>query len=182
MINSVVEQIRENIATLNFVSKSAGVVREQIKDKQRFPVIAVNDECTGDYTDLLPNSKESCIVFFELLNNSVEENRLHSVQYSAELRACVWVNTKLINPNDVDLIAAHISNKIAKTVFTANASYIKHPKTLISSGVDYKNPYSKYTIDENKNQFLMKPYAGFSINFKLDYIFVYDCLPGVTLI
>jgi len=182
MINSVVEQIRENIATLSFVSKSAGVVREQTKDKLKFPVIAVNDDCAGDYTDLLPNSKESCIVFFELLSNNVAENRMHSVKYSAELRACVWVNTKMIVSADADLIAAHISNKIVKTLFTANATYIKAPIVHISSGVDYKNPYSKYTIDENKSQFLMKPYFGFSINFTLDYVFVYDCLPAVALI
>jgi hypothetical protein len=183
MIDKIIENVRANVAAIAFVSKSGGLVREQVKDKLKFPVVAVpNDTCTGDYDELLPNSKEMGIIFFELISNNANETTTHRVHMVSDVRICIWFKTTNMVTPDVDLFSAHVASKIIKTTFSGLPSYIHSPKITLTAGIDYKNPYSRYTLDENKTQFLMRPFAGFSMNFKVDYFYLTDCLPAMPVI
>lgn len=182
MVAIIIENLSDKLATLPFLTKVGGVVQTQQSDKFTFPVVLnTSNNCEGDYIDMLPNSTEIGVAFFELMTDTASRRQPHLYAHKAYIRLCVWINTKQLQPNNITLIESHIRKALMETNFSALPAYLTGVKIDVVGSTDYSYIYSKYNIDEKIRQYKMYPYTTFSLNLNIDYFFIDSCLPPITV-
>lgn len=192
MIVEVGEIIKSKLEPLLFIDKLAGVVKvltkvdfdgENRKVIKKFPVSCslTLDECesTGKYSDLIPNSNLGCIVFFEDLGLRFVKQDGFKQLWKGSYKLIGWVNNPKLGTNNCSVTGQIISTIIGQFPINPFNSGIYHSVKIQVIGQEPKtgqNPFSKYTFDEEKLQYLMYPFDYFSLLIDVDFEINRKCL------
>lgn len=127
----------------------------------RFPAIYIGNGI--NYQNLLPNADLGVFSFWSVNDpQSVLNPNAVSIDYSADFT--IWFDYRLIYPTDWE--ARTIDNvKFQLLYYFRNEGFDSVNKITVNSVYERsENIYKGYTIDETKQQFLMRPYCGLRIN------------------
>lgn len=180
-----------------FIDKLAGVVKtitrsdldsNNVRVSKTFPVACgvSYEECNkaSAYTDLIPDSRLGCIVFFEDLGVRKIDNEGGLANWKASYRLVGWVNNKKLGVNGCSVTGQVINTIIDQfpTRFFNVTGTIYQRCFIEVLGQDPKstNPFSKYSFDEDKTQYLMSPFDYFSIQIDINYSINSKCLTAFT--
>lgn len=177
-----------------FVDVMAGVVKVITKtdlDRNNKPInryypVACGlslDDCisNGRYQDLIPDSKKGCIIYLEDISNNFIRQNGTKKEWSARFRLVGWINQKELGYDDCSITSQIISTIIA--LFPQNKLYNSGIFQMFSINVlgqdptNY-NPFSKFSYEEDKIQYLMYPYDYFSIQLEFNYSIDDSCIPS----
>lgn len=182
---------------LTYIDKLAGVIKVITKTdlnssntyvKKTFPVpcsLSHNDCAnTNDYKHLMPDSYLGCIVYLE--DNGIRLIPTNGAfkKFSASYKLVCWINQKKLGYDKHSIASDILLDIISKFKdvpinFTTPSDYAKYTKFLVEvDGQDPKsyNPFSKFSYDEDKTQYLMYPYDYFSLNLTATFEINTKCL------
>jgi len=183
---------------LKFIERLAGLVQigEKAQPTQiegafavsKFPISLDSDyeECInkGCYKDLVPNSKQKGILYFESLGALPLSQSHGSFKYAVKLRLVCWINNKLIQGSNCKSISHQLITKIRTTL--ENGAFNSGAFTRITVRAtnildnDIKL-FANYTYPSESVKFLMHPYEAFGIDFTVEFSISNDCLDELVL-
>ena len=155
------------------VTVLSGLVKTATQEKEgktiRFPVSfdTVTQPVEMKDADLVPDSRQRGILYFEGDDATVTRSEPNYTRYSANLRMVFWYNAKRYQLNGdhpesihTALMAAvlHYLNKGPKVPTLLQAFQFEITRVV------QDNLFSKYTYREEKSQFLLSPYYAFGID------------------
>lgn len=198
-MNAIIANIlKDKLGTLVFIDKAAGLVQvaERAQPTEiegafvvnRFPISNDVDfeECfrSGCFKDLVPNSKNKGILYFEDFGCTPTGHQKGGFQYRSKIRLVCWVNNKLIQGKECSSIAhlfiTEIRNKLETGPFNqSNVSRINITASNIVSN-DYKL-FERYTYPKEILKYLMHPYEAFGIDFNVEFTMSKSCMPEIVL-
>lgn len=177
--------VKEYLSSLSFIDKLAGLVKTVTKTdldkdnrpvKKTFPVACGVDfaQCitNGKYTDLVPNSKIGCMVYLEdnggvrLIGRNGKNYR-----FNASYRLVSWINSKKLGYENCSITAQMILSIISALPENPINEGIYQRLLVEVLGQDPKSyvPFSKYSYDEDKTQYLMHPFDYFSLPIEVTF-------------
>ena len=124
---------------------------------------------TGKYKDLCPDSNIGCMVYFEDLGARMLGEVGSRRKWKASYRLVCWINQKKLGTNECSISAKILNtflNKIPQVPFNSGI-YQRCSIDILGQDPKSYNPFSKFSYDEDKTQYLMYPYDYFSI--QLDF-------------
>jgi len=185
-----------------FIDKLAGVIKTVVTsdlDSQNRPVrksfpVACGisySEClkSNRYLDLVPNGKLKSIVYLEDNGLRIVGTNGNKNQWKASYKLVGWLNQKEMGYDDcsiTSLIINEIINKFPELPVQINSpsEWSKYQRLLIEvEGQDPKsyNPFSKFSYDEDKTQYLMYPFDYFSLNLTVSFEMNKKCIEPFEL-
>lgn len=180
MIDTIAKTLAARIASLGFISLSAGLARAQkitIQDKTKTLPAYPDSTKKNGYVWLTPDSKESGISYFESLSNEQtgELGGGRGFQFRSRLRLVVWLNTKRLTSEDAGaMMTGIVSNLQGKHEASGGVSNIVVvPDKEVPRGPEL---FAKYTYDEAETQFLMLPFEYFAFEFVVSYVVLTGCV------
>ena len=195
MVNDIANILKTKLTPLTFIDRLAGLVRVQTTTSEsgavvRFPVscdisFADCNNVNSTYKDLIPNSSAKCIVYFEDFGITPSTPVITTnLGFTARFKLVGWINQKKIGSDlcsASSLVVANIIKQLDVNQFNQGMyQFIE----IVFIGQDAKhntNPFSKYSYDENVNQYLMKPYDYFSLNFDVNFDLNTACLNDLII-
>lgn len=191
MVVEVGEIIKTKLSSLSFIDRLAGVVRIITKTDQdesnktyvkKFPAACLEsfEACsTGKYMQLLPDSSVGCIVFLEDQGARLISTKGFKQYWKASYTLVGWVNGKKLGKTECSITGQAIASIIGKLSIVPfnNGNY--HAVNIQVQGQNPKtggNPFSKYTIDEEKMQYMMYPNDAFSLQLEVSFEIDKRCL------
>ncbi len=190
MNNAIAEIFNSYLLTLPFADRVAGTVRAVTlvtgtadkPIKKTIPVacnVSEPDCVTGQYTDLVPNSKYKSIMYWE--DNGVKintANQTRDFNFTSSLRLIVWINLKKVGKTDCNVSALAVTN-ILNTIPTNyfNSGIYTRIRAVVNSEI-IKSPaiFSKYTYDEATTQYLMFPFDYFALDIDTTFTIPKSCI------
>lgn len=176
---------------LNFITKRSGLVNTvKIKSGEKVKTVPIADYIldnshefcnTGADKIMLPDKKQTCIVYFEEDGVRAKGYTNRYADFEASLRLVGWCNMARIDLSDTSLLVANILKKIPYQL-PNNDMLVKISVTF--DGEEPKSPsiFSKYDYDEKLN-YLSKPYDYFALKFRVKFSIPMSCVNGdITLI
>ena len=186
MNSKIASILQAYIASLPFVSKSAGLVKElKFKSGTKAMNIPVDldttiTDCQGNFEKAyVPDAKHSGIVYFEDRASRAKNQDARYVNMESKLRLVGWFNMDKIGDVSFDMIVLNIINAIPET--PGNKDHIT--KIHIEfEGEEIRTPniFSKYNYDDKVN-YLNKPYEFCALNYKVNYSVPYAAIQAITL-
>lgn len=183
---------------LLFVERMAGVVVVGEKTQPteiegafavtKFPISldANYEDCInkGCYKDLVPNSSQRGILYFEDFGTKPVGIDRGYFKYQTRLRLVCWVNNKLIQ-GDVckslsHLFITQIRSELENKIF--NSGHFSKIQIFATNVIenDYRL-FERYTYPQSVIKYLMHPYEAFGIDFSVEYSISQNCLPELIL-
>lgn len=191
MNTAVANIIKSQIEGLSFIDRIAGAVRVVSRQEEgskstiikKFPVdcgVSQADCSSGKYVDLVPNSKFKSIHYFEDLGVSVSGADNKTFSFESKLKLVGWLNQKKLGKTDCSVSHLAIA-AILKQIPTGHFNNTANGFTRISitcTGIDAKNAsiFSKYSYQEEVNQYLMYPFDYYAINLTTQFTVPYQCI------
>ena len=181
MISEIANQlVKSLLLSVQFSDKVAGLVvpmKKSVNKVEKVFPVAINTptDCNMSvYTDLVPDSTKTSIIYCEHIGDIAMENALRNVWItSATLRLVCWYNMDRINQGkfvDEGIIANNVLSQIPKrlrdNLFTYVRSVLLSPERIIFGA----EIFSKYTYDEVRTQFMTLPYGAFAIDIDVQYV------------
>lgn len=170
---------------LTFIDKLAGVVKTITKSdvdgnnnpiRKTFPVACGLEfqDCInkGKYQDLVPDSKLKSIVYLEDSGIRLIRKEGYKNVYTASYRLVSWINQKALGYVDDCSITSKIIDVIISRFPDIPQTSGYYQELLIDVvGQDPKslNPFSKYSYDEDRTQYLMRPFDYFSLQLEVTF-------------
>ena len=165
----------------DFLTKAAGCVQElkfPVKGKKDKKIPAVRSLYTSDgtvvkclpeedYKDLIPNSGETGILYFEDLGSKKTAGNVRMETWKGSLRLVCWLNHNKTATTTTEEacdevkrdVPQHIENQFG--IFSGKIKVVEvYPKR--------PSPFDRYTYDEKETQHLIFPYDYFSL--KIEYV------------
>ena len=190
MTDKIAQLILNEISTLNWVDKTAGVVKAlsvNVKNEEKVYPIYLNSALpcdTSTYTDLVPDSSKMSIIYFEDGGSEVIESGCKYTDMEATLKLVCWVNLKRINIDytDAEYIKLNLINNIPSHI--DNTDWVTKIRVMFEGeepkGADI---FSDYTYDEAENQYLIYPFDFFALNYRVKYSIPMDsdCLTDIII-
>lgn len=170
--------VSDGSTSTKFIDKLAGVIKVVTKTemgdsnnpiRKTFPVSCnINfEDCNnnGAYKDLIPNSLLGCIVYFEDLGIRLVNEERGYRRWRSSYRMIGWINQKKLGTNECNVTGTIINTLINQFPSKAFNSGIYTQCLIEVLGQDPKslNPFSKFTYDEDRTQYLMNPFDYFSL-------------------
>jgi len=192
MTGKIAQLLLSQFSTLNWVDKTAGVVkplRVKIKggEEKIYPV-ALNtseDACdTSTYTDLVPDSSKMSILYFEDEGSDVIESGCKYTDIECSLKLVCWLNLPKINADYTDAlnIKLDLINNIPAHI--ANTDWVTKIRVMFE-GEEPKSAaiFSEYTYDEAEHQYLIYPYDFFALNYRVKFSIPMssECLTAIVI-
>lgn len=176
-----------------FIDKLAGVVKTAVrsgKDSnngriiQSFPIACGTsfEDCNknGSLTDLVPNSNLGCIVYFEDLGVRLISKSAQLRNWKASYRMVGWINIKKLGYDSCSVsgtIINTILNQFPEVQFNVTGTpYQRCSIEVLGQDPKSLNPFSKYSYDEDKTQYLMHPFDYFSVQVDIDFSVHKSCV------
>lgn len=200
MNTALAEIYKDRIKDLPFVDQNrlAGLVRryEKVdfdsagkKVLNYFPVgcTLTAEDCrdVNKYTYLLPDAKKKSIFFFEDRGISFIERKRDAYHWRSMLVLIGWLNGKYIQVPGCYLSAPVVVNVIHALTsnhnFNSNLFQVIRPKVRQQMQKD-ANVFSRYTIKEAINQYLLSPYDYFSLIIETEFETNSNCVPEITML
>lgn len=172
-MNSIIsESLARCLSAKEYIGRAAGCVHE-IREKvngvnKRYPASRVVFEnanervCEiGDYRDLIPNSNTASILYFDDLGAKLVNKLGRREMWKGELRLICWINTKKTEYTPEEILNDVLDNIPEDIPQTGRI----HGGKIKVDYVEPKrpSPFSKYTYDEERRQYLTHPYHYFSL-------------------
>lgn len=198
MNNIIASILKSKLTELNFIDRLAGLVRvaeisnpteiEGAFEVKKIPISSDVDfeQCfnSGCFKDLVPNSKNKGILYFEDLGCAPNGMQGAYYKYSSKLRVVCWINNKLIQGDNCQSISHLMITKIRSSLEIGPFNQDNVQKISVSAynivGNDYKL-FSNYSYPQESLKFLMHPYEAFGIDFKVDFCLSPKCLPEIII-
>lgn len=192
MIEDIVDLIKAEISTLDFIDKIGGIVKPLIIKKvtgdttinKTIPVCFNENKTTcdvSDYIDYCPNTAFKSVSYFEIKEINEVDTTAHHSQFEGTIRFVCWLNLPLINQNLIPI------NNIPFEVLGAVPKQLSNSSPFVfaqiyASGISKDEAiFTGYTYDEAESQFLMFPFDFFAIDFKVSFRVPFSCISNVTL-
>lgn len=183
----------DGVTASKFIDKLAGVVKTAVrsgKDSnngrtlQSFPIACGTsfEDCNknGSLTDLVPNSNLGCIVYFEDLGVRLLSKSGQLRNWKASYRMVGWINMKKLGSDSCSVsgtIINTILNQFPENQFNvASTPYQRCSIEVLGQDPKSLNPFSKYSYDEDKTQYLMHPFDYFSMQVDVDFSVHKSCV------
>lgn len=185
MLFSIVEQIaldlKPKIPGLGLI---AGLVTttllESDKKVKRLPRAAnlSDDECNArEQVLVLPDGKNTAMIFFVEGTTVFEEVKADKcARVKSEVDLVCWWNTKRLDTTRDNFIATMIKSMPATITPLQNAKMIQ----IRYRGQSSENVFDKWTLEEERNQFLMLPYDFFVLKYDVSYLSTWDCVTDIN--
>jgi len=186
MNEAIGTMLKEIVMTIEMADKVAGLTRPvsmKIGDTLKtFPVgwdVSHRDCIKGRYNELMPNSKNRSVVYFEDQGTTFIE-RMAKIQYfESRIRLVAWLDTSKFpsiecpHPLSTEMILQIVA---ALPVNRVNWGRFREVQIEIQSEVVKSNAiFGAYTYDEQVTQYLFYPYDYFALNFSVLYGHHIDC-------
>lgn len=189
MNQDIANILKGYVETLPFAGKVGGLVKAITYSTQNDKgvvrkTIPVDCDVThtnclkGKYTDLMPDSKYKSVMYFEDGGVKPGDSSARDFSFESDLKLICWLNLKKTGKtgcSNTALAIATILNTIPTRTFNSGV----YTRILITmTGAEPKNAqiFSKYTYDEEKNQYLMYPYDYFALNFTVRFTISKACI------
>ncbi len=185
--------LKKQLIDLNFLDSIAGLVQtisrieptiiEDTFAVSKFPAsVDLNfDDCLrkGNFTDLVPNSKNKGILYFENWGTVPNGRKGNDFEYISKLRLVCWINNQKIQGKEsksirhqlITFIRAKLENKFFQGEGLKKISVTA--TRIIENDVEIFKPYT-YPIDAVK--FLMHPFEAFAIDLHIGYSIGSNCV------
>lgn len=186
MVDVIIEKIAEGLASIPIVSLSAGLVTSQILEvdntRRVFPKAFSYSKLKDNLPELVlvfPDSKERLILYWESLAEDFNDSTVH--QYTCQVRLVGWYDTRKLNPSERSNLISYLVSKVPTTVAPSKAVASVQVK-FKGEEIRSSNPFSKWSMDEQKNQFLMHPYNWFALKFQIRFINTIGCYDPIQIV
>jgi hypothetical protein len=156
--DEVAQTIQQKIAALTWLEKAYHIVRTGVNSvtKETYPQLQANDG-TGEHYNLSPDDSCKAYSFFE--SEAPYDVDYYNQTAKYYLALVVWANIPLIGANDADITGDLIKDVVAILQKCNNLGDIKVER-------NHESIFNKYTsLQQYKNQHLMKRYTAFRISF-----------------
>lgn len=191
-IDAVVQGIQQNLyAGLPWLTHSFGRAYE-LKDVEmtrkvksdRIPkvFIGVDEFGNGEYLDVRPNDFLQAYSFIAVRGPEarIEYNQFGTDILQRNLSIIFWFNLERINPDKKYIFTEELKIEAEKVL--KKCSYVTNISEMIDERVeDVFDAFELRTVwyaeDDDKQQYLMYPYAGFRFNLEVTYPEQVPCLP-----
>lgn len=194
MTSDIANILKGYIETLPFIDKIGGLVKavtfmdapdEGTAIKRIMPVDCGTSakEClSGKYIPLLPDSRFMSVLFFEDQGTVLLARDQKDFSFQSNMILVGWLNKKKLGKTSCSISALAIASILDK--FPTNY-FNSSPYTRILIQVEGELPktnaiFSKYTMDEEKLQFLMHPYDYFALSINVKFTIPKACLTLLT--
>lgn len=198
MISPIIDYLMPAIEQLNWVGKSAGLVKTFYMNKLinedgekavykefRYPVacnVTHADCLTGKYKDLIPNSDYTSVVYFEdfggRIVNTIRHERADHLNFVHKVRLVVWYNLNRFETSACSLdniLVSQLLDVIPIENHIKFDNYITVNFELQSIPVKDRNIFSRYVYDYSIVDLLFHPYNYFALDFDVNYIMGVHC-------
>lgn len=199
MTRQIADILRQKLTGLDFLDKVAGLVQtiERTQPTEietafvvtKFPASADTnyEECfrRGCYKDLVPNSKNKGVLYFEDNGTRILGKDKGAFQYESRLRCVVWVNNKLIQQTaDCKSILHQLQTYVRAKLETGYYNEGDFQKIYVTATNLVENDYAifnRYTYPAEGLKYIFWPYEAFAIDFVVTYQINANCLPEFIL-
>ena len=192
MNKELAHELRLMLNDIKIFSKIAGIAQPVIvtqpsaTDKTIDKVIPVTydhnvRDCESQEIDLVPNSTERGILYFEDLGTkNTSQMQGGYIDFQSRLNLVGWLNKSLITGNQYDEITGKVIVLILSKLKVANPINVGIFKKL-SVKIDQiaeqsANIFKRYTYDEKATQFLRPPYEYFAITLICNFSILPSCI------
>lgn len=196
MNEKIANILKTQIESLPFVEKIAGLVRPvklQVPGKDNtltlktFPIATdiSNEQCiSGQYKDLVPNSKYRSVLYFEDNGCTLTYREKRWVGFNSRLTLVGWLNLELLMEcgNYTGSTEVILSILEALPENTINSDIYREIRITALSEIPKSNAiFSRYTYDELTTQYLLYPYDFFALNMSVDFKINLACVEQFEL-
>jgi len=193
MNQKIAELLRLQIVGLNFVERTAGLVRSLpikilVADGgtiiKNIP-IALNTEvpCEGNEPQfaLVPDSSKKSIIFFEDGGVQILSTDTRYIHCQSSITMVAWFNLPMIDPayNDATLLMATLISTIPK--YIANTDFITRIMVMPAGFLQKDTVYSQYDLDLAENMYFSHPYDYGAYQFDVMFSIPKACLDDVEI-
>lgn len=193
MNNILAEAYRDEIASLPFADKIAGVVRvatykesgDDYSAVKSFPVACdlTAEQCKTRQRELCPDSAKKSVIFFEDGGCDFLKKEGKFLHFQSTLRLLCWLNLKRIGSTQCTVSAiaiANIINKLPETFFSTGG-LSKCKVTRVSEAPKSSAIFGNYTFDENSTQYLLHPFDYFRLDITTEFAINPACIDELTI-
>lgn len=188
----IAELLREKIEDLNFIERTAGLVRSlPIKVPtddggmitKNIPIYQ-NNEDTCDEEEmmaLVPDSSKKSIVFFEDGGIDIESKDTRFIHCRSTINMVAWFNLPMINETytDATLLMAKLISTIPK--YITNEDFVTGIMVTPRSFLPKDSVYAQYDLDLAENMYFAYPYDYSAFSFDIVFRLPMACLDAITL-
>lgn len=175
----IAEYLKNKLLTLSFADKVSGLVRPVTVNidgtAKIFPVginVTHNDCISGQYIDLMPNSKYKSIMYFEDQGAEILSIQGDYISMLSKLNLVVWLDLRKVNgtkcPSNVS-VCENIELIKALSFTSENNSPLINISCNVQNIVRDKSIFSEYTFDEKFSQYLFFPFDYFMLSLHVTY-------------
>lgn len=199
MTRQIANILKDKLQDLAFLDKVAGLVQtiERTQPTEietafvvtKFPASADTnyEECfrNGCYKDLVPNSKNKGVLYFESNGTKPLGTERGNHQYQINLRCVVWINNKKIQQSEnCQNISHQLITYIRKSLEIGYFNEGDFTKIHVKANNIIENEYSifsRYTYPQEVLKYLFWPYEAFAIDLVVTYNINGICIPEFIL-
>jgi len=191
MNQKIAELLRDSIDGLNFVERTAGLVRSlpiKIPDEEGMVTknvpVALNNEDPCEPEDmmaLVPDSSKKSIIFFEDGGITITGTDTRYIHCQSTLTMVAWFNLPMINPayTDATLLMATLISTIPK--YIANSDFITRIMVTPIGEMPKDSVYSQYDLDLAENMYFAYPYDYAAFQFNIVFSVAKSCLDKIVI-
>jgi hypothetical protein len=196
MNKDLADYLKGFIEPLPFADRVAGLVQpltivnegpDNKPIKKTYPIACgvTAKDClnNGKYQHLLPDDRLKSLFYFEDLGIQSEGKENGGFKFTAKLRLVGWMNLKKLGKTDCSYSALAIASILNAfpTGYQNNTPYTRIQVEV--TGQEPKLPaiFSKYSLDEEKTQFLLYPFDYFALQIAVSYVIPKSCLSALTV-
>lgn len=187
MNHKIANIIKTQIKDLEWVDKIAGltqtaqltVTEGEKRVIKRMPISCdVNLEaCTeSDYEELIPNSIYKSIIYFEDGSLQLSKTTGNRRYFTSRLRLVCWLNYKMIE-GGCGLSGDYVIDiiKMLPPVAFSVGDMRNIQVEVVSQARRDADIFGKYTYNELRSQYLMRPYDYFALDLEVKFFIITEC-------
>tara|TARA_R110000787_G_scaffold97665_4_gene201321 strand:+ start:19234 stop:19776 length:543 start_codon:yes stop_codon:yes gene_type:complete len=165
MIHTYIDELAKHFNTSTFFTKTAGLIKVlSVKNNgqvKKFPAslkVYQNNLCTvlSDYVDLIPNSGEKAIVYFELDQSAIHVKK-NITLFSGEITSVIWYNSELLPTENLDKLLFLTVSGLLRDFKTDDALFIASKLKITQEPL--KQPFLKFSYSETDTQYTTHPFG-----------------------
>jgi hypothetical protein len=196
MNEKIASILKSKIEPLSFVDKIAGLVRpvkievmgaNEVKVPKIYPIASdiSGESCiSGQYKDLVPDSKYRSIFYFEDNGLTLTARNNRWASFNSRLTLVGWLNLKMLFDcqtftGSTECILSILS-ELPENPFSEDI--YREIRIIALSEVPKSNAiFSRYTYDEIKTQYLLYPFDYLALNMSIDFKINLACVEQFKL-
>lgn len=207
MVERLADILAQHFIGLSFISKAAGAVqtlKKPLADGKtaRLPIarkvyrkgigsmevgaffqVGADVVCDSSqpYYDIMPNTDETGIMYFEDLGAKATANNARFTTFTGSLRLVCWLNMKKIDPaiEGYQLLEAVLAN--LPQAVTPDGYFLGAKLKTAQIAPKRPTPFDIYDLNEAQRQFANYPYDYFSATLEFVVIVSNSCAANITL-